>query len=393
MPEEMFITGPDCTDCGCGPAIAPPLRVTRRPVRRILSRRATLAIAAKASAVSLLLACSPEAAPRPTNTGSSAGASSSSTPAAPDTPTSALRKIDLAFCSQVLCIVPYEAARQRGFFAAEGLDVNIVYMRGGAQAMNALLSNSIDWIATPMDLVAQAAAQGKNVRMLVSTARLPFFALVSSPKAPDIKDVQHLAGKKIGVAAVGTTDQLLARYLLTKAGVDPDSVEWAVLGPNLYDVLLRGQVEAGMVQEPSLTLLQKAGGKPLVNFMNLKDTEQWLGSAYQFMGLNTRTDVLETQADVGGKLVRALVKANQWVLGSPGSRVVDVAPPEIVSGGDIQTFADAIDRYKVDLFPADGKIAVDAVQRVLDVQLSSGALKQDAGVKAEDLFTNKFVPS
>ena len=393
MPEEMFITGPDCTDCGCGPAIAPPLRVTRRPVRRILSRRATLAIAAKASAVSLLLACSPEAAPRPTNTGSSAGASSSSTPAAPDTPTSALRKIDLAFCSQVLCIVPYEAARQRGFFAAEGLDVNIVYMRGGAQAMNALLSNSIDWIATPMDLVAQAAAQGKNVRMLVSTARLPFFALVSSPKAPDIKDVQHLAGKKIGVAAVGTTDQLLARYLLTKAGVDPDSVEWAVLGPNLYDVLLRGQVEAGMVQEPSLTLLQKAGGKPLVNFMNLKDTQQWLGSAYQFMGLNTRTDVLETQSDVGGKLVRALVKANQWVLGSPGSRVVDVAPPEIVSGGDIQTFADAIDRYKVDLFPADGKIAVDAVQRVLDVQLSSGALKQDAGVKAEDLFTNKFVPS
>lgn len=390
----MFITGPDCTDCGCGlPAIAPPLRVTRRPVRRILSRRATLAIAAKASAVSLLLACSPEAAPRPTNTGSSAGASSSSTPAAPDTPTSALRKIDLAFCSQVLCIVPYEAARQRGFFAAEGLDVNIVYMRGGAQAMNALLSNSIDWIATPMDLVVQAAAQGKNVRMLVSTARLPFFALVSSPKAPDIKDVQHLAGKKIGVAAVGTTDQLLARYLLTKAGVDPDSVEWAVLGPNLYDVLLQGQVEAGMVQEPSLTLLQKAGGKPLVNFMNLKDTQQWLGSAYQFMGLNTRTDVLETQSDVGGKLVRALVKANQWVLGSPGSRVVDVAPPEIVSGGDIQTFADAIDRYKVDLFPADGKIAVDAVQRVLDVQLSSGALKQDAGVKAEDLFTNKFVPS
>jgi len=303
-----------------------------------------------------------------------------------------LRKIDLAFCSQVLCIVPYEAARQRGFFAAEGLDVNIVYMRGGAQAMNALLSNSIDWIATPMDLVVQAAAQGKNVRMLVSTARLPFFALVSSPKAPDIKDVQHLAGKKIGVAAVGTTDQLLARYLLTKAGVDPDSVEWAVLGPNLYDVLLQGQVEAGMVQEPSLTLLQKAGGKPLVNFMNLKDTEQWRGSAYQFMGLNTLTDILETQADVGGKLVRALVKANQWVLGSPGSRVVDVAPPEIVSGGDIQTFADAIDRYKVDLFPADGKIAVDAVQRVLDVQLSSGALKQDAGVKAEDLFTNKFVP-
>ena len=88
----------------------------------------------------------------------------------------------------------------------------------------------------------QAAAQGKNVRMLVATARFPFFALVSSPKAPDINDVQHLAGKKIGVAAVGTTDQLLARYLLTKVCVDPDGVEWAVIGPNLYDVLLQGQL-------------------------------------------------------------------------------------------------------------------------------------------------------
>src|SRR5205823_3004560 len=156
-------------------------------------------------------------------------------------------------------------------------------MQGGAQAMNALLSKSLDWIATPMDLVVQAAAQGKQVQMLVSTARLPFFALVSSPQANRVKEVKDLAGKKIGIAALGTTDELLARFVLKRSGIEPADVDWVELGPNLYDGLLQGQVEGGMVQEPSLTLLQKAGGKALVNFMNLKDAQAWLGSAYQFM--------------------------------------------------------------------------------------------------------------
>ena len=48
-----------------------------------------------------------------------------------------------------------------------------------------------------------------------------------------------------------------------------------------------------------------------------------------------------------------------------GSKVVEAAPPEIVSGGHVQTFADAIDRYKTDLYPADGKLDINAVQRVI----------------------------
>src|SRR5581483_2223235 len=122
--------------------------------------------------------------------------------------------------------------------AAEGLYVNLSYMQGGAQAMNALLSNGIDWVATPMDLVVQAAALGKRVQMVVSTARLPFFALVSSPQSGRVKDVADLAGKKIGIAALGTTDELLAHFVLKRSGIEADQVEWTELGPNLYDALL-----------------------------------------------------------------------------------------------------------------------------------------------------------
>jgi len=44
--------------------------------------------------------------------------------------TGADRSVVLAFCGQLLCVIPYEVARTRGYFAAEGLDVKLVYTRG-----------------------------------------------------------------------------------------------------------------------------------------------------------------------------------------------------------------------------------------------------------------------
>jgi NitT/TauT family transport system substrate-binding protein len=421
--QAVFVSDADCTDCGCGlTTIAPPLQVTQRPVKRIVSRRAAFGVTMKASALSLLAACSPAASPTAVQPAASPAAQATAAPASQPAattvpvaqptaapvaqptaaavaqPTAApaagpLEKVELAFCSQVLCILPYEVARQRGFFAAEGLDVELVYMRGGAQAMSALLAQSIDWVGTPMDLVVQAAAKGQKAIQLVSTARLPFFALVTSPKAQDVGGVKDLAGKKIGVGNLGTTDHLMAQFLLKNANVDPNSVEFVALGPNLYDILVQGQVDAGMVQEPSLTLLERAGGKSLVNFMSLKDAQTHLGGPYQFMGLNTRPEVLERKTETARKLVNALVKANKWMLDSPGARVVEAAPSELVAGGNVELFANVLDRHKADLYPADGKLDGASIQRVIDIQRSSGALGTNAEFKAEDLFTNKLLPS
>src|SRR5262245_18271784 len=50
-----------------------------------------------------------------------------------------LKKIKLSFCSQILCIVPYEVARANGHWRNHGLDVELVYARGGGAAMQALV--------------------------------------------------------------------------------------------------------------------------------------------------------------------------------------------------------------------------------------------------------------
>src|SRR5690242_7206820 len=102
LEEQPFVTGPDCTDCGCGlPALAPPMAVTQPPPKRLLSRRSTFAVAAQAGALSLLAACSPRSTP-PAAPGQAVSSASNASRGAP------LLRVDLAFCSQLLCVLPYE---------------------------------------------------------------------------------------------------------------------------------------------------------------------------------------------------------------------------------------------------------------------------------------------
>jgi NitT/TauT family transport system substrate-binding protein len=305
-----------------------------------------------------------------------------------------LVKVDLAFCSQTLCILPFEVARQRGYFKEVGLDVNLIYMKGGPPAITALLAKQLDFIGTPIDLVVKATADGKPLVMVTSTSRLPFFALITSPQvASTVQSIKDLKGKKVGVGAVGSTDDLLTRYLLTQNGLTPDDVETIPLGPNLYEQLMSGQVDAGMVQEPSLTLGTQRGSRVLVNFMDLKDTQAKLGGAYQFMGLNTRPDVLQDPAKVERlkNISRSLVRANKWMLAQPGAEIVKYAPAELVSGDKVGVFAAALDKYKADLYPSDGLLNADSVARVIDVQRKAGLIPAGKNVTPEQVFTNQYV--
>ncbi len=305
-----------------------------------------------------------------------------------------LQKLDLAFCSQVLCVLPFEVAKQQGYFEEAGYDVNLVYMKGGTQAITALLSKGVDFVGTPMDLVVRSVDEGKDVRMVASTSRLPFFALVTAPEqAEAITSVAGLAGKRVGVGNLGTTDDLLLRTLAVKNKIDPEEIESVALGPNLADTLLRGEVDAGMVQEPALTLVTEKGGRLLANFMDLKETTETLGGAYQFMGLNTRPDVIEEQPDTLRALARALVRANAWILEHSGADIVKAAPEELVAGGNTEVFAKALDRYKQSLYPGDGIIEEANVRRVVDAQRAAGLIDEGKEIDLSSLFTNEFIES
>ncbi len=284
------------------------------------------------------------------------------------------RKVRLAFCSQLLCIIPYEVAQRRGYFREEGLEVELVYARGGSQALQFLVGKAVDYAATSLDAALQAFQQGAPLLRFASTGRLPLFALAAGPKAREIQGVRDLEGRTVGVSALGNADHVLLVYLLKKAGVDPRKVQYATLGPNLYEALRAGHVEAGMVQEPALSLLKEAGGRELVNLMDLKQATRYLGGPYEFMGVAVRREERNARLEEMRALARALEKALRFIHAAEARLIADTLPKALIAGGDEARLKTVIERYRKDLYPTGVRIDRKAAERVAESQVEAGLL-------------------
>src|SRR5205807_184360 len=292
------------------------------------------------------------------------------------------KQIKLAYCSQLLCGVPYEVARTAGHFKKHGLDVELVYTRGGNAAMQALVGGAVDYAATALDVAIQAYANvGAPIRRFAVTGRLPLFAVVTAPNTADmIQTIKDLEGKTVGVSALGNADHALTLYLLKQAGADAEKVKFATMGVNLLEALRQGQVDAGVVQEPALTLLKRAKARVLVNAMDLEDAKQHLGGAFEFMGVAARgTEFAARKAEMV-ELVTALTEALKTLRAMNGDQLVAKLPQEMTARLDRKEFADILVSRRDALYPDNVTIDLDAAQRVVQSLVAGGLIKPDANI-------------
>ena len=291
------------------------------------------------------------------------------------------RSIKLAYCSQLLCGVPYEVARSAGHFKKHGLNVELVYTRGGSAAMQALVGNAVDYAATSLDVAITAFAKGAGIKRFAVTGRLPLFALVTAPKsASPIKGVGDLQGRTVAVSGLGNADHALTIYLLRQAKADPAKVKFATMGVNLLEALRQGQVDAGMVQEPALTILQRAGSRVLVNGMDLTDARRYFGGNFEFMGVAVRTKEMEQRKDEMVTIARALTEALKAMRGMSGPELMAALPKEMTTGLDTKEFGEILARYRDQLYPTSVTIDVRAGERVAEILVAGGLLTEGTSI-------------
>jgi NitT/TauT family transport system substrate-binding protein len=295
------------------------------------------------------------------------------------------KRIKLAYCSQLMCGVPYEVARSAGHFKKHGIDIELVYTRGGSAAMAALVGNAVDYAATSLDVAITAFAKGAEIRRFAVTGRLPLFALATAPKtASQIKGVADLQGRTVGVSGLGNADHALTIYLLRQAQADPGKVKFATMGVNLLEALRQGQVDAGMVQEPALTLLQRAGARVLVNGMDLTDARRFFGGAFEFMGVAVRTKEMAQRRPEMEMIVKALADALKALRTMSGPELIAALPREMTSGLDTKEFGEILIRYRDSLYPETVSIDVPAGERLAAILVAGGLLKE--GTKITGIY-------
>ena len=166
------------------------------------------------------------------------------------------QRVRIAYASRSNSAMPQYVAQGKGFFRAEGLDVELIQMnpRLGATAV----VNGDVTFATPFVSTFRGAVQGLPIKVVfVHLKKGPYFLMVRN----EIKDVQQLKGKKIGVATIKGADQLVAEEMLQAKGFNPALLQPVGIGdaPVRMQALISGVVDAVCVSPPHDLLLKRMG--------------------------------------------------------------------------------------------------------------------------------------
>jgi NitT/TauT family transport system substrate-binding protein len=164
---------------------------------------------------------------------------------------------------------------------------------------------------------------------------------------------------------------------MQKAGADPSRVRFAVLGPNIYDAVRLGQVDAAWVGEPALSQLVKQGGRALVNLMHSDDAAKFLGGRFEGMGVSVRAPEIAARRDEMLALTRALEKGLQRLQRVPATAITAALPRQLVAGMDTARLTEIFGHYRASLYPLRGTIDAAACERVVEM------LKFDHMIKPE----------
>jgi ABC-type nitrate/sulfonate/bicarbonate transport system substrate-binding protein len=214
-----------------------------------------------------------------------------------------LKKIRFSASSIAVTELQFKIAQLKGFYRDEGLDLETILIRG-AVGLQALLGGSVDYSSAAGALIA-AAVRGVPVKLVLIVNTKPQFDLVGQP---EIKTIQQLKGKFIGISSRGGAVDLLTQLILTKNGVTPnkDATLLVIGTPEELALALRtGRIAACLLTPPRQIILYREG------FSKLAYSGDYL-TAYPSGGIGATDEKIKTNPAEVLAFVRASLRGLQY---------------------------------------------------------------------------------
>src|SRR6516164_6975732 len=175
------------------------------------------------------------------------------------------RTVNVAVPTLSMVVIAFTAAKEKGYYRDEGLDVDLVVMRD-TLGISALIGGNVDF-ASMSGAGLTAILGGVPLRFAFSSFYRPMFWIYAKP---EIQDIKALKGKKIGVTGLGSGPDNLLRETLKRNGIEGgrDVVILALGLPSTVATALRaGSVDAGTISPPFNFSVRDAGFRELVSFL------------------------------------------------------------------------------------------------------------------------------
>ena len=217
--------------------------------------------------------------------------------------------------------IPAHVADEQGFFHKHGLEVELLPANSSSAAIAALIGGSMDIVETAPDLVLANIDKGIELKFLAGNESANYVTLVVGNHVvlPDddigyAEIMRHLAGRRIGVNAIGSTVYLAAVLMLEDAGLSAEAVDFVATGTaaTTLSAWQADAVDAQMTFAPVPELLETLGvarpvlviaddGPPALRFRGL------------FGGWVTSAAFLERDAARATAFIAALRDAIDWI--------------------------------------------------------------------------------
>ena len=283
-------------------------------------------------------------------------------------------KVRIAYASNSLAFLVPFVAKDRGLYAKHGIEAELIQVRPNV-AMAALLSGDIDYVEL-IGSVIRSAGRGAPVRAISTSIKAPFFSFAANSKFKTIKD---LKGATIGVTAIGGTNYVSTRLTLRHYGLDPDKdVKILAIGDEklMYEAFRIGRVDCVVVAPPFSVILRREG------FPLLAHTGELLN--FPFSGLGTTLDKIGKNRAQARKLLRGEIEALRFVRANPAG-TTDVIRKRFSM--DEKLARESYD-VVVDAFSRDGRVPLEGVEILLDIEKSAKQIPQN--ITAEMVVDNSL---
>jgi NitT/TauT family transport system substrate-binding protein len=249
--------------------------------------------------------------------------------------------------------MPIQIGNLKGFFQAEGVDVEMVYA-DNTVGVAAVANGDVEFM-TQADTAVLGQLQGLPLKAIAWTAVRPPYVIVTQPA---IRTPADLIGKTLGVSQIGTTPYISIGNALRVLGVDPTQVNFRNAGSDQARLtsLVAGQVDGAFFAPPVHVQAEAAGGRVL--FITSDYVE------YLVSGLATRESTLAARPEMVKKVLRGVLKSIAFIKANREETIDREVPFQELDRAAVAAAYDIL----VKIYPDNGEASEDAMQRQTDIQ-------------------------
>ena len=289
-----------------------------------------------------------------------------------------MKKVRVSIPGANVTYLPFYAAKDKGYYKEESLDIEFILMPASL-ASTAVLTGDIDYNGAVTGVVA-AAVRGQPIKAVIFTMRSPVQGLMAKP---DIKDLQQLKGRKIGVSSPGSTTDLSTRHILRRQGFEfgrDYSIVYIATEPGRLAALETGVLDAAMLSVPENIIARQKGFNELALSADFIEFPQ--------NGFGASNKKIKENPEEITRMVRATLRGLVFVSDNKNK---DACLDIIMKNWGIKSRAMASEMYDymAKAMLRDASISMNGLQALVDQQRESAKVTEP--VNAAQVIDYSFV--